>query len=1025
MSGDQNFLGLGIVFKGIDDGLDGMLSKINKGVSGFNQGSEILKKTLESLSFDTFSKKAGSAAEAMRDVQRATEKMDIGSHFDDAAKGMGVLDKRVSGMLTAFSPVDAGFGGMEDSMKSFGIEKDKIIANILLFMKASTGFQGANKDSSEAMKNTATDAEVVSDKMRGFNDVAQKTPRALDNLAKKFKRSATDVKGYGSVIGGLTKMVSGSFLANSAPIASFLTGSQDIPQYTKDWDQLGAVMGRVFDKKQVSDFMQVNLQNLSSFGVGAQDANQMASAMLDFGISAHDMSEVLPTMGALVGVMGINAQTVATMFGHAQTALKIMPNDMNNLVKKSLLLGNSYGLPHFVEQMPALIENVTQNMNKMGDVNEKSAQKSIFSLMRLNAMFQKTGLAPQEATAATGQLNNSLNDMERSIKRMNVGLDPLNDNIFELSAELSRVTGKGASETMAMITDGAKDQVGYVNQLIDIYGGLDEKSRFRFKEVIRSTQGDATANLLSLGKTVQDASQLADLKSKGKDPNSNFDATLDREKQTYDFKTKQLEASRELLKVEAQLAIKPAMLKTLSDQSAQVLYFAKAVSDSSSALGEMLRAGEALKTGGISTLQNLYGFDGKLAAQMSENAVQTEGFVKALLGLTGAAEGVFGAVVAGLFRIGGMFSLLRGMKGLGGGGGGGGGLFNTISGSISGILSKLPKLGAGLKVAAKWGGILGAGLEFASDYQDAKGDFAKGNTGKGIGTTLFGKATTGGAGDVMSHAGNQALKYGSIGATIGSIVPVLGPLIGGAIGAAFGAAGALIEDAIENNWFEPILKGIQSIWSSVTSWISKEVGNLGEFIGAVLGTSFKGWGLLKNIFVDMLPEGFATKVQSFFGFLGTMVDKIAGGFSGLTNAVSSFIKSFSFSNDSVVGKLFNGFLSSFDPSSATPASVASSTAPSGAPLPSAQMINNQISAPANAALGTSYMPTAMPMGSSNDPLINAVIDLKNSLQKQLELLASRPINVSLVGDAKKFFKAMSAESADSAGRMNLNNAVGG
>lgn len=123
---------------------------------------------------------------------------------------------------------------------------------------------------------------------------------------------------------------------------------------------------------------------------------------------------------------------------------------------------------------------------------------------------------------------------------------------------------------------------------------------------------------------------------------------------------------------------------------------------------------------------------------------------------------------------------------------------SAISGRVMGVAGRV--LSFGLKLVP----FLGFGIDTLFDAKNAKG------AGKGgmslIMGALFGdtgKGAKAGAGDILGHAGGQALKWGALG------LAFAGP-VGAAVGAVLGGGIALIKDGLETGF-------LQRLWSNITS----------------------------------------------------------------------------------------------------------------------------------------------------------------------------------------------------------------
>ena len=1051
---EQNYLGLGVVFKGIDDGFNKSIKDARKGLGKASAQMDKLKESMDSFSSESFAKKmrttsdeAATAAEGM--VQKANDSFKSSGTGISAIKAPDVSSMQESFMKMpeTLEPISTGLGKVQDSLRSFGVEKDKIIKNILWFNETAASMEKATKGPASGLNNMKDSAAGAADAMANVIPKQSKGlmgmfGNSLSTIGNGAKYAGGKVKALGTMVRGFTRFVSADLLSNSKPITDFLTGDQNIAQYVKDWDKLKVTMGRIFSPKDVNAFMKANLENLKVNGVSADEAARMAMGMNSFGMSLKETTKVLPMMGQMVGVLGMNADNVARMFGQGVKQLKIMPTQMTNIVKKTMTLGKAFGFVDMVEDLPELIGFTADAMNKLGGKTRRSADETIMSLSKLSGQYRKMGLDSKSAAAASGQFLSSQTDMQRSIKRMNAGMDPLNDNFFELTAEMSRAGGLDFNQAQEMLNLPADKLAEEGHRLYELAKKQGVGSGDRFEETWRAVFGDTAATMLINGEELGKAGNAAEKAAAAMNPNAEWDKAIASQKKSFDFSDKLLKANRELLDIQTKFAIKNSFLETQKDQTKQLQYFQDAVADVNSELGEALILLDAFRTGGLSTALNQLGMDGTLAAQMSENAKVVEAFAKGLLQAGGGATFLTGLLGGLLGSLGSIIALVSKVPGLFGGGFAGGAEKKPgfLARTGTAISKTFPKAISAIKVAAKWGGrflgIAGSALAFAGDFMDAKDDFSKGNTGRGLATVAFGKTDPNATfKDVASNVGSQALKWGGLGATIGSfIAPGIGTAIGAGIGAAFGAAGALIKQAIDGKWIDQISDAMAPIWEKVKTMAGNAFGNLGEMMGAGL-SGFGKWvgkvindamGGLKGMFENLIPDSLEPKLKAIFSFLEPVIDKIKNAFASLKEAIAGFFSAMSVSNDSMIGKVFNRFLAGAGSTNAVvQASVPVPNAPAKAVA--AQTAPMQKEAPMNAALGAAFLPTTSEPTSpgSTDSLISAVMDMKLTLQKELQALAAKPVNVTLVGDAAKFFKEQSARARDAAGRAGNGEAIAG
>jgi len=216
----------------------------------------------------------------------------------------------------------------------------------------------------------------------------------------------------------------------------------------------------------------------------------------------------------------------------------------------------------------------------------------------------------------------------------------------------------------------------------------------------------------------------------------------------------------------------------------------------------------------------------KVSAWMKENPA----FAKALSVTTLAVGGVavaFGTVASALGALGVAASVGRfGIR------------------SIGMELTRLRGLGAFL-------GPLGAALSFVPDALE------------GFKTGSFMKALFGG---VESSLGLQALKWGSLGATIGSfIAPGMGTALGGALGASVGVLGGYLTT-----------QTLTDLGKALERWFQSTLPKVGQFLGEIFGkASAHASFALKNLFEAVTsPQWWAKVAHSIWNFVKGIFDGI-------------------------------------------------------------------------------------------------------------------------------------------------------
>lgn len=940
---DTNYLGLGVVFRAVDDKFSSTMEIAKSQVRTASMSLSNLQAAIDSVResihtpmgmndfIDADFDQIDSALVKMGDSHALAVDRMLGNQKD--------LDLAFGGSSRALVKTGGASGSLGDEFDTLAKKKDALIEN---FQWLSRTLDQAKIDVDDVNKSTkllGSGMNQASASVGGFSGF-------LGRLGKHGK----------SVIGGLgngfirlgQSVASMAFIKDQKPFQTLLVGTQEIPEFVKGFDNLQQRMMQIYDPNQVKSFMSANFQNLKTMGVGADKAMQMANTLNQFGVSLRDANQALPMMGEMVGALGMDAQQVATMFGQSTRQLRMMPKDMVGVVKEVNRMGAAFNLLDFTEDLPEVVAGVSDSLFKLGRMNRDNARQAIQSAMAIKAQYQLLGMSSKEATAAAKDFQGGLSGMERSIRRMGAGLEPLSDDIFELMPELVRVTGKSAQEIYSMIQQGATDPKAFQDFLLAEGKKLGGTDLTRFTEIVREkfgSAGDAIANAIINPTQLEQATAEANAKMEEMDPNKQWSKMLAASKDTFSFHEKLLQANKDLLEIQKDFAIKSPMLKTINAQIDGLQNLQAEMSDSSSALYKMITALNAFEKGGLSALSIQSGFE-KLGETFGKFAPYAQQFSHLGIAL-GMLSGAFGflapigkMLTSAISGLGSLTSRTWGFITAGKGLAGVGQRFKTLGSFVGGTIKTFGRL-------AKAGGIIGSVLAFVPDAMDAVEDFKQGNYGKGIMTTLLG--------DAKSSVLGQAAKWGGVGATIGTFVaPGIGTAIGGGIGAAVGAVGKIVKDNWEpiEAWLKSVpekmgyavgasMTWIQTKFNSVYDWIDRNFFDAqvwSQRWGTVkaaatsafdwmMGIPDRLWEVLKKI-PDMITQVFKEipgQIQSAWkgttGWVGGVLDKITNKFSkGMDEGSSAIL-------DKEAAKYLSGPVTPQKPKSMTPPEPTGPVAP--------------------------------------------------------------------------------------------------
>jgi hypothetical protein len=488
-------------------------------------------------------------------------------------------------------------------------------------------------------------------------------------------------------------------------------------------------------------------------------------------------------------------------------------------------------------------------------------------------MYNKMGISQKQAAEGAKKVQMGVSSIITDIKRMQVGLDPKDmEGMINVAAELSRTSGMGFEETMALMEKGPK---AVQEKMLEISKNLSTEDRFRLGEIMGEKFGDEFALGLKSDQAKAAMEGVMAVKvPKGDKAAESLDRAITMQSKTFTMQEKLLQQNQELVKALGELQAKQSII---AGWEAQI----KGIQKMQDFLNPLMDVLARIESAGASGILSWIGYLG--------------GAVKAFK--------ILGETIAGIIP---MFkSLWETLKGVG----------QNLSKFFSGI-SRSGKIfgkvlsssfGGVAKMASKLLGPLGALLGFVFDGMDA---IKEKSIGGGIATLLFGKSPEKNIKDVGMAVAGQAMKWGGIGATIGTFIfPGIGSAIGAGIGAALGGIAALIKtywgqiseafswmgNKVSEIW-SASWNGLKEGWKATKDWFSGIFGSLSGSMGNVFANIWDG---LKSGFVtaiDFIKSVFNKAIQWIKDTLGsipgfsTLIEKVGGMFSSSNAAPKADVR---------------------------------------------------------------------------------------------------------------------------------------
>lgn len=867
MATDSNFLGLGVVFKGIDEGFTKIVDKVISRASTAQSSISGLQKTIDRMASSKAPKigveqiQKPSGLNSLADVSDTAPKpvegkkqlkqfdgMDksnvslsnIGKDSDKVGEKLSEIADKSNVIFVNFGKgsekLGAKLDGVEDKTQSLS-QNFAGLKQILETVKTQTGNTGEQAQSLGVnFESLGVIKDALMENFAKFDDQLKRTGKGFDDTEQKSSRLKKSFR-------SLSRFMSPfNIVTNLEEVSGWLktlARGTELDKMTLQFDDMFQRMSMVFDPTQLAEFKSVSLSGMK-LGVSADEANTLAKGMAQFGLSAKEATQVLPTMHEMVGVLGMDADHVAQMFGVAMGKLQQGPQEVIGLTKQFAKMGRAFGFIDPLESMPEIIKATVDSTFVLGKSIRQQAPAMALSIQKVAGGFTALGMTQKEATSAAVDFSNKNMDMLEQLERMSVGMT-FNDDVFtKFAATMVKVGAAGSEmEAITKFQEIGGDQAKMLEYLQQAYKaaeasgtGMAKMFRFEMKDLFGKDVAQAiTTQADSVKGTIKVAEGQAKALGDSDKAWKQQQAVMQNSLLVSEKITKSME---ELTKVISELSQKEIRLEVNKDYQKALGDLIDKINQGDNAL---LNFAATAKAGGLQGFLEKMGIDSDVLPQLA-----ALGFL--FNSLLIPAFGVFTKIIRPIsgFLVGIFDSLLHGASG-----------FKEIGAVVK-------PLG---KTFSKLLGPLGMIISFIDDIPKAIASFKAGNISEGITTILFGKAEPG---EGLENIFNQMFKFSGIGFMLG------GP-IGAGIGAAVGGIVAFIKDGLE--------RGFGTVWDEV-------VGGTGEFFGKVWAKIKEiPWGTIGSAIVDGIKFVFLDLPTSIGKWLGDMIPAAVGFIAGFMSDIIS------------------------------------------------------------------------------------------------------------------------------------------
>lgn len=852
MAADKKFLGLGVVFKGVDDGFSktidkvsdktnkaaGQFDKLQKKIDGIGKNNVVnmnLRLVKSDKVIDDFQKKIDSFKNnVIKFPEIKTDKalVQIGKVKNNLEKvSSDIIDAKFTKLPDTDSNTSLVPVGPE---KVGGLKKEQTES-----AKSTVALSQSLIDLRGNFKGTEKQKDSLINNFKKFDEKIDETGKGTDKLSDKLKKTKFS---FGDI---------NSFFENTARLSTGLNVSHVAEQF----DDLFKRMSLVYDSKSVEKFKSTTLRGLT-LGVMPAEAKIMAEGLADFGVSAKDAVSVLPTMQDMVGKLGMDAGQVANMFGAGLQKLQMSPKALVGITKEFAKVGRSYGFVKPLEELPNVIKQVVNSTYVFGAATRKQAPQIVMSIAKVAGGFKSMGLAQKEAMSASLSFQDTNVDMLEQLQRMSVGLD-FDDKVFKkFGGSIAEVTGKSEAEILSTFGNIGADTEKTIAYLQDVYkvalskgGGYATRFTLQMKDLYRANPEIVQAITTQQEAFKKVSDEAEETATKLGTPEESWAKMTTTMESSLLVSRRMTEATEQLLTVVMDLSMASEKVASNKRYRESLIGIANAVST----VSDSLKMFNAFRAGNFAEVLNQLGYT-NAASILS----YFKGFGAAITGILIPAIMLLGATLSPIFSmlktLGKVFlKLFSGITKVSSG------VAKASSGAAKGVstFSKFGKSFSGMsKVLGKALVPLGIILSFIEDIPAAMEAFGKGNFGEGVLNLLFGKSKEG---EGLSTMFGQMFKFAGIGMLLG------GP-VGAAIGAALGAIISFVKSGLE--------RGFGTVWDELLEGVGNFFGRIGAFVAPFVNTvvdKIKSVGSSISDFFMGEGSGFPKVLGKIVGFVGTLV----------------------------------------------------------------------------------------------------------------------------------------------------------
>ena len=804
---DKNFLGLGVVFKGMDDGLDKTIKKVVKNTEHASMKMDLFQKSI-----DNFTKKQSIDLDKILPMKELSKEMALLQ--SGAMQDMMVEFKRGYMMIDTMKDKSDGLASSYNMLGS-SIEKTtskyskKVGSNVYSSEQLTKAFKtnafhanklvGGMEDVGDSFDLVAKIKDALIENFKGFDKKIEKSEKQVQQFGRSNKKFG---KGMNRIFNPLSPF---TLVANLSEVSDWLktiARGVEVDQMSMQFDDLFQRMSLAFDTDQIDKFRAATLDGMR-LGVMAEDAYAMSRGLASFGMNADRAMQILPTMQEMVGILGMDAEHVATMFGEGVGKLQIAPKTMVKLTKEFQKVGRAYGFIRPLEGMPEIIKSVVDSTFVLGKTTRQQAPAMALSIMKVAGSFKSLGLSQKDAMQKAMGFSEVNVDMLEQLQRMAVGLDFDRKVFTDFATEIAIATGRSEQEilgTFQKIGTDSEKMIAYLQKAYREAQGQGDNVATRFALQMKKLYGKDVAQAITTHQgSMQGAVKAAEEQEKQLGSSEQaWKNSIEIMEKSLKVSDKMNRAMESLLKVTADLSKKELRLTVDERYRKEIGNLVDMMGKGESKIMDFALTARTGLSGifedfGFETLSKIVSKMGAWGALMGALIIPVFGsFTKILMPLARILKG-FGGTITGLVKPLGAFLLP--MRNAG----------QAASGLSFGLKGLTKAIG---KVVVP----LGVVLSFLDDIPKALQAFKKGDFGDGILTLILGKSEEGEGLETMF---NQMFKFAGIGMLLG------GP-IGAAIGAAIGGLASFVKSGLE--------RGFGNIWDEVIGGLANAVGKLDRWL---------------------------------------------------------------------------------------------------------------------------------------------------------------------------------------------------